>query len=119
MNNLGTFEWLVFVGLALIVGFVAGRASKPGRPDDTFALPQETAASRREQRMQNLKAKATRKAAIKPELALTSIESMRIDDLIQARKRIEAIKAVKEATGASLKNAKNYIDAREAELEDN
>ena len=116
MDDFGAFEWLLFVGLVFIVGFVAGRALKPSRPDDTFAPPKETVANRREQRMQNLKDKAAQMSAVKPELALTDIESVRVDNLIRANKKIEAIKTVKEATGASLKNAKDYVDARAVEV---
>ena len=37
--------------------------------------------------MQNLKGKAARKSAIKPELALTNIESMRIDARVAEMER--------------------------------
>jgi len=41
---------------------------------------------------------------------------VRIDKLIKENQKLEAIKAVKIATGTSLKNAKDYVDARADEL---
>lgn len=90
MEHLDISEWLLILGLGMILGIAFGRASKPSRPNNTYASPEDDRPSRSEQRMQNLKDKMAQKAAIK---------------------------AVKTATGTSLKNAKDYVDARKEELE--
>ena len=117
MEHLGVFEWLLILGLGVALSIAIGRASKPSRPKNTFTPPEGDRQSRSERRMQALKDKIARKAAIKPELELTSIESMRIDKLIRDNQIIEAIKTVRTATGTSLKNAKDYVDARKEELD--
>ena len=117
MEHLGVFEWLLILGLGVALSIAIGRASKPSRPKNTFTTPEDDRPSRSEQGMQALKDKMARKAAIKPELELTSTESMRIDKLIRDGQTIEAIKMVRTATGTSLKNAKDYVDARKEELD--
>lgn len=117
MEHLGVFEWLLILGLGVALSIAIGRASKPSRPKNTFTPPEGDRQSRSEQGMQALKDKMARKAAIKPELELTSTESMRIDKLIRDGQTIEAIKTVRTATGTSLKNAKDYVDVRKEELD--
>lgn|GEM_PF-6223683 len=116
MEDFGIFELLLVIGISFVLGFTIGRGARGRRRDDTYGLPMESPADGRARRMQALKDKSARKAAIKPELELTGIESVRIDKLIKENQKLEAIKAVKIATGTSLKNAKDYVDARADEL---
>lgn len=56
------------------------------------------------------------KSAIKPAFTLTAFESLRIDDLIRDNQLIAAIKIVRGISNVNLKEAKDYVTARKAEL---
>lgn len=102
MEHLGAFEWLLILGLGVILVIAIGRTLKSSRPKNTFTSPKDRMA---------------RKTAIKPELDLTTTERMAIDTLIRDGQTIEAVKIVRMAVGTGLKNAKNYVDARKEELD--
>lgn len=85
--------WLLILAAA-IAGFFLGRATAGGGED------------RAEQRMRE------RRDAEELFATLSGDVQAEVDERIRAKRNIEAIKIVRDATGVGLKAAKNAVDAR-------
>ena len=99
--------WIAVIILIGVLAFVFGRKTSAQRPDDQYDV-----APKRE-RTRSPKRASWDGSAIE----LTQSVSDEVDDLIRANKVIASIKLVRDASGASLKPSKEYVDARREELD--
>lgn len=95
MDHLDQNQIFLLLG-ALIVGFILGRKSKSGGGGET-----SVERAMREQR---------RSEELLSELSPDAL--MQVDELMRARKKIEAIKFLREKTGCGLKEGKDAVETR-------
>ena len=100
MEELFTTDNWTLVALVALVAFFVGRASGGGMSSE----------ERMQQRMEERQAAERLFAGLPPEV------QQDIDARIQDGKIIEAVKIVRENSGAGLKDAKQAVDARRASM---
>ena len=102
--------WIAVIILIGVLAFVFGRKTSAQRPDDQYDV---------EPKRERVSSKPASKRASwdGSAIELTQSVSDEVDKLIRSGKVINAIKMVRDASGASLKPSKEYVDLRREELE--
>jgi len=114
MENLGTLEWGLIIGGLAVVFFVITRVTTPDKREDPFEHagadktdPDDLSPRERIAEGTTLQAGA---------IILTQGVNDEVDRFIRAGQVINAIKLVRDHSSTSLKDAKDYVDARAREL---